>query len=659
MATFYIDPDSGSDANNGTSFALAWKTFKSGATAARIAPGDVIRVKASPLPTSLGVNATFTNASDTITLASAVTANVDLCESAWTASANVTCNTSSTRREGLLSCSFAIAGAFTTGLIAYKDLGSNQDFSAYGQLSFNIWSTAIATKRSAGALQIKLCSDAAGATPVDTIDIPEWGGTSRANVIAAARNGGGTFGSAIRSIAIYAVSDPGADTFLLDDIIACKAASANDSLTLRSLIGKNDGRWYAIRSINGTTVKIDSNSGAINTTATRGYSGTTETVTCYKRETFTIPVSDTDGTLGNQIMDSGTEGSHITFSGGWNRTDMSTQESGDDGQSWFDGQNTLQFGLAINSQNYLTFERISHVRCDYGVYSGTSGNQLIFDRCHNIHNRREGMGMTSSFMRITNADLSNNTQNGLLLATCQNFWGESLTCESNVTSGLSMSNASKTRVNTITAKNNGTYGITASRSDSDIYNATISGNATGGVNNSGYSTRFVNSLFSDATEVNHVLNYSNWTVHSTKHDQTTDNHKTFVDGGLIASTTSTRHTASGIAWDVSPTNALRSASNPLIIPLAKIACEASSLVTVKVYVNRTNTGVTAKLVCRGGQIAGVASDVVATAAGLASTWEELTITFTPTEVGVVEVEGWVYGGTTYTATFDDMTVSQA
>ena len=59
MATFYLDFDGGNDANNGTTFALRWKTFSLGASAARIGPGDTIRIMASPAPTSIG-NATWT-----------------------------------------------------------------------------------------------------------------------------------------------------------------------------------------------------------------------------------------------------------------------------------------------------------------------------------------------------------------------------------------------------------------------------------------------------------------------------------------------------------------------------------------------------------------------------------------------------------------------
>ena len=73
----YIDPENGNDANDGSSFALRVRSFGLGLTAARIAPGDEIRMIASPDPASLG-SATWTDASATITLASAKNVTIDL-----------------------------------------------------------------------------------------------------------------------------------------------------------------------------------------------------------------------------------------------------------------------------------------------------------------------------------------------------------------------------------------------------------------------------------------------------------------------------------------------------------------------------------------------------------------------------------------------------
>lgn len=64
--TFYLDYENRDDSKDGSSWANAWKTITSGATAARIAPGDTIRIAKSPDPTSIG-NATWTNLSKTVT----------------------------------------------------------------------------------------------------------------------------------------------------------------------------------------------------------------------------------------------------------------------------------------------------------------------------------------------------------------------------------------------------------------------------------------------------------------------------------------------------------------------------------------------------------------------------------------------------------------
>jgi len=74
---------------------------------------------------------------------------------------------------------------------------------------------------------------------------------------------------------------------------------------------------------------------------------------------------------------------------------------------------------------------------------------------------------------------------------------------------------------------------------------------------------------------------------------------------------------------------------------------------------RTNTGLTARLMCKGGQIAGVATDVSTAMTAAATTWEEVTITFTPTEIGVVEILAECWGGTTYSLYVDDFSATQA
>jgi hypothetical protein len=135
--------------------------------------------------------------------------------------------------------------------------------------------------------------------------------------------------------------------------------------------------------------------------------------------------------------------------------------------------------------------------------------------------------------------------------------------------------------------------------------------------------------------------------------------RTLTRQGIIYPETSVRHTASGYAWRLAPTDANVSATVPLWLKVAEIAVNANALVTVKAWLRRSNTGLTVSLVCRGGQIAGVDNDVKVDMTANADTWEEVTLTFTPSAAGVVEIEAWAYGGTTYSGYIDDMTISQA
>jgi hypothetical protein len=646
--TFYIDPESGSDAAAGTSFATAWQTIVTGATAARIAPGDTIRIKASPAPSSIG-SATWTNLSKTITLAGALTADIDLCESGWTASANVTATASGTCKQGSGSSSIAIAAGFTTGLAAYKTIAST-DYSGYQQVSF--WMrTNIAGPITAGQLQLLLCSDTAGATPVNTINIPQTAGTNIWHPITI--DTGGALGAAIQSVALNVTADFGAVTVLLDNIIACKASSSADSLSLTSLIGKNTATegWWNIQSINGTTVLLDliNSSGA---SAGRGYYGTTESVTTYKRETFKITAQNNVNLGMNSAQESGTSDSvRITYSGGWNRTDMSTQTD----YSFFDAQNGLGTIVDTPSIDFITIEKCGWVRGNQAILNGRG---CIFDDCHFVGNTANNVSMSGVGNKLTDSFL---TSGGVgITTTAYNQIVDNCKILSASTPGMLVQRSFYGR--DLTIGNVGGIGMTmgAGNARPEFVNCVFDQNATSDLFSHGGFAYFNRCQFLSTTEASAAPDYADSRIFSSNHDGSDGTHKIIMDGATVASDSGAdRRTASGIAWKVSPTSTTRTANYPVQLSLANIACEANSLVTVKVWVKRSNTGLTASLICKGDQISGVGSDVVSSAAGSAGTYEQLTITFTPSAAGVVEIVAECYGGTTYSAWFDDMEISQA
>jgi hypothetical protein len=161
----------------------AWKTITSGATAARIAPGDTIRIAKSPAPT-LVCDATWTNLSKTVTLDAVQTLNIDLCETAWTAggvgdmaSGIARTAVSTDGKEGSYCMKLTPdASPQANVLQAYYTTGA-LDLHAYQKMSW--WLKNEAAIADGVTWFFALCSDNAGATPVDIFQVPAIPSTAR------------------------------------------------------------------------------------------------------------------------------------------------------------------------------------------------------------------------------------------------------------------------------------------------------------------------------------------------------------------------------------------------------------------------------------------------------------------------------------------------
>jgi hypothetical protein len=599
-----------------------------------------------------------------VKLASAVTQNIastGFRTAAWTSAggANVVTSFSTTTKEFNQSDSLAIQTGFTTGLAAYWPTGT-LNLSGYQQVSFWIQQTA-GTVGAAGAVDIRLCSDTAGATAVNTISIPNLGATGRWMPVTVdlAIN----LGSSIQSIALYVNTDNGAQTFLLSNIIACKASSAADSLTLTSLIGKNTTgeTFWGIQSINGTRVMLDNETNATPTsTSVRGYYGTSETVTTYKRETIKLGPAAASSTALQAIQEGGTVGSSITYSSGWDRTAMTTQNL----ETWLDGLNGNGY-LITSIFSRIAFDTVAGVRATRLFSSSGAYNDCTFIAANNCTaastigpinfaslgnkiavNHIAASGGIGIFIASSSARTTLNNA----VVSC-NFSG------AYIAGGVNESELIKGSGSALIA-NNGGAGFSILSSNFIAKNITTENNVSSiDAPSNEISIYFNKCLFSESTETSLVVP-SGTVIYSQNHDQTADNHKIFLSGALISSATDQRHTASGISWKIQPTNTNRSSTWPVTLSLAKVACSANNLVTVKAWMYRDNSGLTMRLVCKGGQIAGVASDVTSSVT-TTNAWEEETITFTPTETGVVEITAEAWGGTTFSGWVDDMTISQA
>ncbi len=774
MTTYYIDFENGNDANAGTSFATRWKTITNGATAARIAPGDTIRIMASPDPTSIG-NATWTGGGRPVsrTIASSTNAtpivitastahglvpgdyvsifshsantnangiwkvgatptsttfeilqldgsnttgngtgssgnftkvnnlivktatplvqNIALCgglgqKPSWTASANVSVTTNSTvYKEGYGSAQILTAAAFTTGKAAYYTLPSTLDLSGYQQVSFwvQIW---LGTVGAAGQTYIALCSDTTGDTVVHQCPVPALG--AGPVWVPVTVDFGTNLNSAIRSVAFYVATDIGGQGFYLDNIIACKAASAADSVTLQSLVSKSDGTgdeaWYPIQSINYDVIMLANANATVSTsTSLRGYSGATETVTTYKRETIKTTPAAASSTQVSVINDNGTVGSPITFSGGWNRTDMSTQT----GRTRLDGLNGYGYGL-YNPYNYVDIDKIDFCRYDSGIYyaSNTLPNNI-----NSIYATACNTGVTSpsSANLYLGSVWANNNNVGMLLnSSCGVSITDVKNASNNSSYGIDFSASGNCNIVSALASNCGTTstlacvrfvnssfcsigylvatdaaassGITCTASSMvSVNGGYTSGNARGVTVQTGGQLFLNNFTINESSEVVPNTTAASF-VYSNRHDDTDNNSWVWFGGiGTINQQTSVVDSPATTSWLMRPTDTRTSAINPVRLKLGTVVCAANSLVTVTARMRRSNTALTMRLCCPGGQISGVSSDVTSDMTAAANTWETVTITFTPTKAGAVDIYAYAFGGSTYSGYVCNLTASQA
>jgi hypothetical protein len=773
VATFYLDQDGGNDANNGTTFALRWKTITSGATAARIAPGDTIRIMASPDPTSIG-NATWTgggrpaavnillstlttpivittssahglvtgdyvsvtghtvntnangvwkvgttptsttfqilqidgsnttgngiggatgnitNADNLVVkTASPLVQNIALCgglgqKPAWTASANVTATQSAAQwKEGNSAASINVAVGFATGKAAYYTLPATLDLSAYQQVTFWIRQN-LGTRGAAGQTYVALCTDTIGDTVAHQCNVPALGDIGTFQTVTV--DFGTNLNAAIRSVAFYVVTDLGVQNFIIDNIVACKAASSADSVTLQSLISKSDGTgdeaWYAIQSLNSDVIMLANiPNDTSQSTGLRGYNGTTQTVTTYKRETTKTTVAAFNAVVA-AVNDSGTSGNPIIYSGGWNRTDMSTQT----GFTWYDGSSGNGIGLQASARSFIQIDRLNFCRYQTGIQFASTTADITVGSAYMTACQLIGIETGASTSRIDCTSLwANNNGNGVLFSGIGSTITDVKLASNNGAIGLDFSGSfhavgsviggnSGTNAATCDIRFNGPFNCTVetatltnnTTSPAIISSANAFGNYVNGGSSSGHSQGVTltsgqlylnNFTINEATEVGSsaIAGF----VYANRLDDTDNNSWVFQTGvGTVNQQTAVVDSPATTSWRMRPTSTTASANSPLLLKLGTVVCAASSAVTVTARMQRSNTGLTMRLICPGGQITGVSTSVSSDMTAAANTWETVTITFTPTKAGAVDIYAHAFGGTTFSGYVCNLTATQ-
>ncbi len=270
---------------------------------------------------------------------------------------------------------FVIPATQAVGKIAHYQLPSSLDLSGYQQISFLVSAAETTNNFHSNPDTIRLCTDTAGNTSVHTAPI-KLRKASDHWWIASVTDLGTNMNSAIQSVALYReATQSSAQTYYIENIIACKDSSVASSFTHASKIGLNDTDqiWYDIDFIDGSNIVIKGSNG-YQQNKTGYYSGGSgakwgsggSSIQVYRVEPFhppddMLPTSNTEDVdeprALNENLASNTN--RYTISGGWNEA-YDTQNC----VTIFEGSgNGTGFTF---SDDYMTIEKL-HVR---GFYYG-------------------------------------------------------------------------------------------------------------------------------------------------------------------------------------------------------------------------------------------------------------------------------------------------
>lgn len=384
MTIYYLDPANGNDANDGLSWGTAWKTLLNGATSARLgtSDSDEIRIAKSPDPISIG-NITWTTNSATLTIPTLSNVVVDHCESGWTAGLVTPTYQATYVRQGTNAIQIVLSS--TNGKVCYKTL-TTSDYSTFSRITFWV-NFGTAVNYSAGCpVQIRLCSDTAGNTAVNTFTLPSYYYPANYWVPITIDNVS-NLGNSISSIAIYTTSAV-SNTIRFDNISVIKSESDSTSLSLNDLIAKNNGNgeYRPINYFDGTTVGINTSGAArgaslVNiSTNFQCYPTGTETIDTVKRVSYptaSLVTASAITTPVGQVWIAQGDSIKKTYVGGYN-----TSTDVIDGETWFDGVTTYGIGLVSEPTTFgcVLVKNLSFIR----YYTGFSFRMNIDSSIENI-----------------------------------------------------------------------------------------------------------------------------------------------------------------------------------------------------------------------------------------------------------------------------------
>ena len=342
-------------------------------------------------------------------------------------------------------------------------------------------------------------------------------------------------------------------------------------------------------------------------------------------------------------------------------------------------------GISYGSSSNNTITSATCNSNSYGIYySGSNNNNTITSATCNSNNT-SGIyyGSSSSNNTITSATCNSNSygiyyysgnNNTITSATCNsnsnygiyytsssnNNTITSAICNSNNDSGIFYSSSSNNTITSATCNSNNQYGIYYNGSSNNaIYVLSTTGNTTAGI----YANN-ANNICHSATiaESTKVATGTTYYANTRQYINNLGGYSYVYSNYATANSQNASAGGTGKEWKLAITGAARGTNYPFYIPIARVAVASSGKVTVKVYFKKSGTGIAGALRCRYGQIAWSdgTSDITVTCPNDTSR-NQVTLEFTPTEAGVVEIEAgaWHVSSTSQTVIIDDIEISQA
>jgi len=444
-------------------------------------------------------------------------------------------------------------------------------------------------------------------------------------------------------------------------------------LAIGDFISAPDGNWYEV-------IELASDTSA---TLYKKY----PSATASGHSSQKLGVTDTGAAASSStqvqvVNSSGKSSAFLYISGGW---DLSTETQ--TGQTWFRQMhgtfaNHYGYGLYMTGKSYINLDKLNFLRYSYGIYSTDSNNNTIASATCNSNNSgiyystnsnnntiasatcnsNNNYGIyyiSSNNNTITSATCNSNT-NGIYYSSSHNNTITSATCNSNSQRGIYYSSSNNNTITSATCNSNSQYGIYyISSNNNTIYALSTTGNTTAGIYSDNANNICHSATIAESTKVNFGTAYY---ANTRQYINNLGGYSYVYSNYATANSQNASAGGTGKEWKFAITNAARNINYPFYIPIARVAVGSSGKVTVKLYFKKSGTGIAGGLRARAGQVAWSdgTSDITVTCPNDTSR-NQVTLEFTPTEAGVVEIEAgaWHVSSTSQTVIIDDIEISQA